>query len=84
MIKLILRVLLAPIVRYLSRGEETCQFICRDERGAYSAFKDSFGNIYLYRFTLDDCAKEYQTRCKAARDALEGVPILTQYDFEIY
>jgi len=84
MIKKILRVLLAPLIRYLARGGETCQFICRDELGSYSAFKDPFGNVYLYRFTLDECQSEFKTRCKAARDALEGVPVVNPYDFEIY
>lgn len=84
MIRRILRRLLAPLIRALGRGGTTMQFICRDELGAYSAFKDPFGNVYLYRFDLDDCAKEYKTRCAAARDHLEGVPIVDRCDFEIY
>lgn len=84
MIRKFLRYLLSPFIRYLGRNGTTMQFICRDELGAYSAFKDPFGNVYLYRFTLDECAGEYKSRCRAARDHLEGVPILTQYDFEIY
>jgi len=84
MIRSILRKLFAPIARQLMRGGTTYQFICRDELGAYSAFKDPFGNIYLYRFSLEDCAVEYKTRCQAARDHLEGVPIVDRFDFEVY